>query len=224
LRVMVIGAHADDSEISTGGTIAKFTQSGSEVKIITAIIPHEDIDGIPSKETKKRRWEECENSARVLGAEVEILDLDPYQMWFKRDVVKLLDQKILEFSPDIVFTHWDHDSHQDHVAIANATFAATRRNNISLLMCEQLTLGGITPYSFTGNTFVDISDTMEAKLESVKAYKSQAQRYKGWLKAIEGLAAFRGHQIGVKYAEAFESVRILFDIKKNSCTICGLWP
>jgi len=223
MKVLVIGAHADDPEVSMGGTIAKFVQAGNEVKILVAIIPCEDIDGIPSEERKRIRWRECEDSARILEAEVEILDLDPYQMWFRRDIVKILDKKVREFSPSIVYTHWNHDSHQDHVAVANATFAATRKNNVSLLMYEQLTLGGLTPYAFGSHAFVDISSTMELKLQSVKAYQSQMPQLGRWLEAIEGLATFRGQQIGVRYAEAFEVVRILFDIKKDNCAIYGIW-
>lgn len=223
MKILVIGAHADDAEVAMGGTIAKFTHSGNEVRLLVAIIPCEDIQGVPSEEAKRIRQEECMNSAKFLGAEVEILDLDPYQVWFRRNLVKSLDQKIAHYAPDIVFTHWDHDSHQDHVALAKATFAATRKNNISLMMYEQLTLGGITPYSFKSNTFVDISEVIEMKLESVTVYGSLIQRGEGRLEAIEGLAAFRGNQIGVKYAEAFEAVRILFDIRKDGCTIRGLW-
>lgn len=223
MKILVIGAHADDPEISMGGTIAKFVQAGNEVKILIATMPCEGIAGIPPEEMKRKRWKECEDSARILGSEIEILDLDPYQMWFRRDIVKILDNKVREFCPSIVYTHWNHDSHQDHIAVANATFAATRKNNVSLLMYEQLTLGGLTPYAFNSHTFVDVSDTMELKIQSVKAYQSQMPRLGGWLEAIKGLATVRGQQIGVRYAESFEVVRILFDIKKDNCAIYGIW-
>lgn len=221
MKVLVIGAHADDPEVSMGGTIAKFTRLQHETKILIAIIPCEGRDGVASEKRKEERWVECENSAKILGAEIEILDLNPYEMLFTRDLVKLLDKKIMDFSPDIVYTHWNHDSHQDHIAIANATFAATRKNNVSLLMYEQLTLGGITPYSFNSNIFVDISDVIGIKMESVKVYKSQKLDER--LKAIYGLATFRGNQIGVKYAESFEAVRTLLDINKNGCSLYGFW-
>lgn len=215
MKILVIAAHSDDAEVSVGGTIAKLTQAGHEVKMLVAIIPCEDIDGIASEERGKKRRSECEESARLLGAKLEILDLDPYQMWFKRDLVKTLDGKIREFSPDVIFTHWDHDSHQDHVAIANAIFAATRRNNISLIMYEQAIHGGITPYSFKPNLFIDITDVIDLKLKSARVYQPQELKGRQWLKAIEGVAAFRGNQIGTKYAEAFEIVKVFFDIREE---------
>lgn len=215
MRVLVIAAHADDAEFSMGGTIIKLARAGHTVKMLVAIIPCESINGIALGEEKKRRWAECEKTAKILGAELEILDLDSYQMWFRRDIVKILDAKTREFSPDVIFTHWDHDSHQDHVAIANATFAVTRRNNISLIMYEQSIHGGITPYSFKPNLFIDISDTMDIKLESAKVYQQQELKGRQWLKAIEGAAVFRGNQIGAKYAEAFQAVKILPDIREG---------
>lgn len=223
MNILAIGAHADDPETSMGGTIAKFVQHGHDVKILIAIIPCEDVDGIYSKERKERRWKECENSAKILGAELEIIDLDPYEMWFRRDIVKILNEKIKDFAPAIVYTHWDHDSHQDHVAIANATFAATRKNNVSLMMYEQLTLGGITPYSFKGHAFVDISKEIEVKMESLKTYQSQVPLYNRWIDAIKGLATFRGRQIGVEYAEAFEIVRVLLNVNDVGCLVSGVW-
>lgn len=215
MKVLVIAAHADDAEFSMGGTIARFTHAGHTVKMLVAIIPCENSDGIAAEEAKKIRWAQCEKAAKVLGADLEILDLDPYQTWFRRDIVKMLDAKTREFSPDIVFTHWNHDSHQDHVAFANASFAVTRMSNISLVMYERSIPSGITPYSFKPDIFIDISDVMGIKLEVAKIYQSQELEDKQWLRAIESVAAFRGGQVGVRYAEAFEAVKILLDIRKR---------
>ena len=208
MKILVIAAHTDDAQFCMGGTIAKFTRAGNTVKMIVAIVPCENISGIASDKEKEKHRVLCEKSAKILGADLEILDLDPYQIWFKRDIVKILDAKTREFSPDIIFTHWDHDSHQDHVAISNATFAVTRRNNISLIMYEQSIHGGITPYSFKPNLFVDVSDVMDINLESARIYKSLELKGRQWLKAMEGVAAFRGNQIGIRYAEFFDAVKI----------------
>jgi len=216
MKALVIAAHADDAEFSMGGTIARLARAGHTVKMLVATLPCEGRSSIALEEEKKRRWAECEKAAKILGAELEILDLDPYQIGFRRDIVTILDAKSREFSPSVIFTHWDHDSHQDHVAIANASFAVTRRNNISLIMYEQSIHGGITPYSFKANLFIDISDVMDIKLESARIYQSQELKGRQWLEAIEGVAVFRGNQIGVKCAEAFQAVKILSDIREGS--------
>lgn len=63
------------------------------------------------------------------------------------------------------------------------------------------------PYSnknkiFTPNIFVDISDLIEKKLESIMCYTSYFDDT--LLHNIRGLAAYRGQMLGVEYAEAFD--------------------
>ena len=110
----------------------------------------------------------------------------------------------------MVYTHWNHDSHQDHVAISNATFAAARKNDCSLYMYEQQIPGGVVPYGFKAQMFVDISNTIDKKVESCLAHKSQMED--PWIDALEGRARYRGFQSNAKYAEAFEVVREIKEI------------
>ena len=211
MKVLAFGAHADDIEISMGGTIAKHVSAGHEVKMVVAIIPDEDKEGISSQNARKKRWKECENAAGILGAELQILDFDRYQFKYNREHVKIFDKIVRDYKPDKVYTSWNHDSHMDHLALSNIIFAATRRNIHSVYMYEPMTPGGITPYSFRANMFVDISDSIEKKMNSVKAYESVRNLYDTWVPGIEGRAKYRGDQIGVTYAEAFEIVK---EIKK----------
>ena len=157
-------------------------------------------------------------AAKRLNCEIEILDMDPYNFYFNRNLVKKIDENITKFKPGLIFTQWDHDSHQDHKAVAQATFAAARKNDISVLMYEQLTLGGITPKSFNGHVYVDISETIDEKINSVKCYKFLKDAD---IEAIISLARFRGNQIGVKYAECFETCKILTKINEAGVLISG---
>ena len=83
-------------------------------------------------------------------------------------------------------------------------------------MYEQLTLGGITPASFNGHVYVDISNTINEKIESVKCYKFLKESD---IEAIIALARFRGNQIGVKYAECFQVCKVISIIDSNGLTI-----
>tara|TARA_R110000824_G_scaffold28179_1_gene94951 strand:- start:29 stop:706 length:678 start_codon:yes stop_codon:yes gene_type:complete len=219
MKILVIGAHADDPEVSMGGTIAKFVAEGHEVRLLVCIIPCEDRDGEKIEKAKKTRWQYQESSAMILGTSTKVLDMDPYTFGLNRNLVKVLDREIVNFKPDCVFTQWDHDSHQDHKAVAHATFAATRKNNISVLMYEQLTLGGITPDSFKSHIYVDITDTIEKKIESVKCYEFLSDND---IEAIYSLARFRGNQIGVKYAECFEVCKFISQISTSGLEVSAL--
>jgi len=207
MRILAFGAHADDIEISMGGTIAKHVSAGHDVKMVVAIIPDEDKEGVSSKKARDKRWKEGEGAAEILGADLEILDLDRYEFRYDRHNVKIFDKIVRDYKPDKVYTSWNHDSHMDHLALSNIIFAATRRNIHSVYMYEPMTPGGITPYSFRANMFVDISGFIGTKMDSVKAYKSVRNLYETWIPGIDGRARYRGDQIGVEYAEAFEVVK-----------------
>jgi len=220
MKVLVIGAHADDPEVSMGGTISKLAKSGNDVKLLICILPQESREGQVETASKQKRLSFQKRSAKKLGCSLEILDLDPYSMTFNRELVKIIDQEIVKFKPDVIFTHWDNDTHQDHRAVANSTFAAARKNNVTVLMYEQLTLGGITPYSFSSHVYVDISEEINAKIDAIKSYEFINQSD---IEASVSLARFRGNQVGTKYAECFQVCKIIMNIDQNGFQLGGLW-
>ena len=207
MNILALSPHADDVEISMGGTIAKFVSEGHNVTIITAIIPQENVDGNIDDIMKNNRRKEQEKAAKILGANLEILNLDPYDFNYNRKYVKLFDQKIKGYSPDIIFSCWEHDTHQDHKNLSDILFSIARKNNISINMYEVMLPGGLNTYSFNPQYFVNISNFVDIKREAIKSYKSVFEKknnnYSKYFESIVGRAKFRGEVIGVDYAEAF---------------------
>ena len=211
MNIIVLSPHADDVEIAMGGTIAKYVDEGHNITIITAILPKEDLEGNTDEFMNKNRRKEQKKSANILGANLEILDLDPYDFAFNRKYIKLFDQKIKSYKPDMIFSCWEHDTHQDHKNLAKILFAVTRKNNISLNMYEAMLPGGINTYSFNPQYFINISKYIDLKIKALKAYKSvfvnKKNNYSKYFDSIVGRAKFRGEIIGVDYAEAFLIVK-----------------
>ena len=211
MNILALSPHADDVEIAMGGTIAKFASEGHNVTIITAILPKENVNGNIDDFMSNNRRKEQEKAAKILGANLEILNLDPYDFNYNRKYVKLFDQKIKSYSPDIIFSCWEHDTHQDHKNLANIFFAATRKNNISINMYETMLPGGLNTYTFNPQYFVNISKYIDVKIKALKAYKSifekKKNNYSKYFDSIVGRAKFRGEVIGVDYAEAFVVVK-----------------
>lgn len=202
MNIIVFSPHPDDAEVLMGGTIAQYTRSGHEVKIVLVTIPSQ----------RERRIEESKKAAAILGAQLTVLDLDPYQLAFSRRLVESFDEVVQCFLPDAVYTSWLGDSHQDHVVVSQAAIASARRNNCSVYMYEQALPGGLSPLAFRAQAFVDISETIDLKIQSVLAHESQVQNFTGqWIEGIRGRAAYMGFRINAKYAEAFEVVK---EIKK----------
>ena len=177
LNILALSPHADDVEIAMGGTIAKYVNEGHNVTIITAILPKENSSGNIDDLMSKNRRKEQEKAAKILGANLEILDLNPYDFTFNRKYIKLLDEKIKNYNPDIIFSCWEHDTHQDHKNLANILFSVTRKNNISLNMYEAMLPGGLNTHSFNPQYFVNISKFIDKIHEDEAGLKSHADLF-----------------------------------------------
>ena len=198
MRVLVFGSHPDDIEIGMGGTVAKHSRLGDTVLMAVATVPSK----------RERRVAEAEEGARILGARLILLDIDPDQLAHDRKTIQVMDRTLSDFRPDLIYTHWDQDSHQDHNSVSRSVISAARENRCSLLMYEQTIPGGIVPGGFKAQSFVDVSDFIDLKLASILAHKSQMEANGDWwLQGVKGRAMYRGYQIHTKYAEAFEVVK-----------------
>ena len=125
------------------------------------------------------------------------------------DVVTAIDICMAEFDPDIIFTHHPFDTHQAHVGVSNATIAAARRRN-TVFFYEPITPSGRSYVAFKPGLYVDIEDTIDQKKASLREHKSEYNKFgaEDWVTGIECRCGFRGYEIGKKYAEAFEILRL----------------
>lgn len=124
--VLSVSAHPDDTEIHCGATLAKWSESGTDVHIVVATDGSKgtwdvsaDLDLLVAT-----RQEEQRNAASVLGArgQVGFCGYVDGELVHDRDSVKELTRWIRELKPDIVITHdpWRrYRLHPDHRAIAN---------------------------------------------------------------------------------------------------------
>ncbi len=204
LNIVVFSPHPDDAEIAMGGAIANYTSKGHKVTIVLTTTPNNG----------KLREIEAKDAAEVLGAELYTLALDLYTLRLDRTLVEQFDKVIASLKPDIIYTSWLYDSHQDHATVSQATIAATRRNRCSLYMYEQEVLSGIAVHTFRAQSFIDISDTVDVKAGAMLAHKSQVEKYgDNWITSVKGRASYWGFRIGVQYAEAFEVVKEIKEIR-----------
>ena len=201
---MVFGAHPDDLEIGMGGTISKFTELGYDVTLVVSTLPN-----FVESDKKEERKLEAISSAKILGCKhIEILDLSTDDMTYGRNLVSLLDSLINKYKPKTVFTHWFGDSHQDHQFLTKSVISSCRDID-NLCMYENTIPGGLTEHSFRPQLYVDITNTLELKINALKCFKSQFQRCGPlWIDALIGRSRYRGYQIHSRYAEAFEIIKL----------------
>ncbi len=217
MKILAVGAHLDDIEIACGGTLAKAIEAGHDVKVIIM-----SKSGYTNKEGKLQRSDEIAiaegtNALHILGIyDIEILDFPTKDIFFQSDVVNAIDVIMSFYNPDIIFTHHPFDTHQAHVGVSNATIAAARRKN-TIFFYEPITPSGRSYVAFRSQLYVDIESTLEKKIASLREHKSEYNKFgaEDWIEGVRYRCGFRGYEIGKKFAEAFEVLRIEMSFGKN---------
>jgi LmbE family N-acetylglucosaminyl deacetylase len=207
MNVVAIGANPDDVEIGVGGTLARHVKEGDKVFILHMVSTGYD-DPITKRiwRTDNTTKEQAKKAAKIIGAELHMLDFKDRQVPFDEKSIVLVDRFLREHSIHVVYTHWEGDSHQDHINTHKTVMAAARYiGNIYLF--EQIPLPRANVVSAEPKYYVDITDFMQIKLEALSVYKSEIGKNSNLLEGVKALARYRGIQCNRKYAEAFEVVK-----------------
>ena len=199
--VLAIGAHPDDLEIGLGGTLAKMQRAGARVVMCVASIP---------KDYEVRR-EEAQRGAEILGCELMVLfdggpqrieDLKTYEL------VGRLDAAIRDYSPAALFTHSATDFHNDHLLIYQACIPTQRLANFDFFSYHPTNCRPV-PVAFHPTAYVDITETIDAKMHSITAHASQFSGRNLDTEMYREHAHAAGRIMGVPYAEGLDVMRML---------------
>jgi LmbE family N-acetylglucosaminyl deacetylase len=217
--VLVVVAHPDDETLGAGGTIARLTASGNEVWVCIV------CDGVTARHTQTSRQRECaERACEVLGVtnvtfcELPDQRLDALDLI---DVIRPIERCVHELRPDTVLTQFKEDVNQDHRVVFAATMVATRpspNTSVRTVMCFETASSTEWAAPFQGgvfapNLFVDISATLDKKIEAMTMYAdtyvSEVLPYPHprSYEAIEVYAKRQGVVAGMKAAEPFMLLR-----------------
>ena len=204
VNILAIGAHPDDIEFGCGGTLIKYTQKGHRLFLLVM------TKGWSGAQTSTRVQEQI-NSKKILGAEkIYWGGYEDTHLVVDKELIGKVENVIQEAMPDFIFCSFPDDTHQDHRHLAQAIVSATRyiRN---VLFYE-----GPTTQNFKPHVFVDIADTLDKKMQALKAHRSQVMKTNiedlSIVEVARSSANFRGIQGRVKYAEAFHSLRLFINI------------
>ena len=204
MNVLAIGAHPDDIEYGCGGMLTKYAQKGHDVFLWVA------SDGALGGDGAVRKQEQAE-SARIMGVrEVFWGDYPDTEIPLTRELIVRIESVIRRIEPRMIFVHYPDDTHQDHRNLAQGTQSATR------YVPNFLFYEGPTTQNFAPNCYTDIESVLDDKLACLKAHRSQVAKTNiedlSILELARSSANFRGIQARVKYAEAFQSIRLLINL------------
>ena len=217
MRYLIIAAHPDDEVLGCGGTAVRLVQEGHSV-IPVIVCENATVRYESDKATQLEEW--SKKSANILGiSEPEFLRLSDQRLdsYSALEMAQLIEKKIFEIKPDVVFTHHGGDINKDHRILFDATLVATRplpgSSVKSVYTYETIssTEWGFTDYysKFSPNTFYDISETLTLKINAFMQYESEIKKYPHPRspEGIEVRAKDWGTRIGLKAAEPFQLIR-----------------
>lgn len=223
-RVLVVAAHPDDEVLGCGGTIAQMAAQGEvHIAILGEGISarYSQRGEVSSSELETLQQQACE-AARILGARSVKFGQLPDNRFDELpllDVVKIVEQWVKEFQPNIIYTHHPGDLNVDHVITFRAVLTATRPvpecpvrqiYSFEIPSSTEWAFQRLEP-SFRPNVFVDISETIQTKILALSQYAGEIRPFPHprSSKTLEVIAQRWGSVAGMQCAEAFELIRTI---------------
>lgn len=221
MKYLIVVAHPDDEVLGCGASIYKWTRGGDTVDVC-----------IMSAEAKARAFrpddkeldDDTHAALDFLGVNKE------YEGTFPNiemntvphlQLVQFIESAIKESEPDIIITHHPADTNNDHLQTSMACQEAIRlfqrRPEVKRVKefwymevpsCTEWKINNAMQ-TFNPNNYVEVGkEGVDAKIKALGMYRGVMRPYPHPRSAeyISGLAAVRGSQWGVNYAEAFEVV------------------
>jgi LmbE family N-acetylglucosaminyl deacetylase len=203
LRVLCLGAHCDDIEIGCGGTLLRLREWYPTLEMRWLVLSSDE-----------RRAAETRASAKRFGVDPADVVTLPFRDGFLPYEGAAVKDAVLarrgDFAPDLVFTHYRDDRHQDHRVVSEIAWNLYRDHLILEFEIPKWD-GDLGSPGF----FVRLEAAhVEQKLAIVEQeYASQHEKHAFDVEAFRGLMALRGVECRAPsgYAEAFHARKVLLD-------------
>ena len=229
-KALAVCAHSDDAEFGAGGTLAKWAEAGCEISLLILTDGSKgtwDPDVSTQQLVADRRREQAD-AAKVLGIQGELVFLDHVdgELEYDSELREEITLWIRRLQPEVVLG-WDpwkrYMMHPDHRAAGWALVDGVVSARDHLFYPHQL-VDGLEKHrpdaillwaADEPDYWVDISQTIEAKIEALLCHSSQAETTMQdahntednrveFSHTIHGWAATMGRPVGIPLAEAFK--------------------
>lgn len=229
--ILAVGAHPDDIDIGCSGSVAKWISEGADAYylVLTDGSKGSENPKISNRELTKLRQQEQLAAAKILGVKkVFFLDFVDGELenthTLRREIVRIIRQvkptTVICWDPTLVY---DVDrqfiNHPDHRVCGQATLDAIFPFARNARTYPELMDQGLEPHvveevllvNFTkSNFYVDITKTIELKMQAIGTHVSQFNdigKFKKRIKEMNGLAGKKAKP-KTKYAEAFLRIQL----------------
>ena len=216
--VLIVAAHPDDEALGCGGTMARLVNEGALVHVafLADGVGARHAEGMFTDEEIEARRAAARTACKILGTEVPQFDDFPDNRLDtipRLQIVQRVESILDAVQPDTVLTHHVGDVNIDHRRVHEAVVTACRPqpgHPVRRLMFFEVASStewqppGSAP-AFQPQCYVDITETLSAKLEALRAYDAEMRPWPHArsIEAVEHHARWRGATVGCEAAEAF---------------------
>lgn len=201
LNILALGAHCDDIEIGAGGTLLKIFDEYEIASVKWVVFASNEV----------RKKEATDSAERFLqgipSKDIVIRDYrDGFLPFLAAEIKDFFESIKREFVPDLVFTHYRNDRHQDHRLVSDLTWN-TWRNHL-ILEYEIPKYDGDLGIP---NFYVPLEEKYIRQRNQILMQSFASQREKHWFdeETFNALPRLRGMESATLYAEAFYGRKIL---------------
>jgi len=196
-RVLCLGAHSDDIEIGCGGTLLRLLANNPNLEVMWVVF----------SSGRERRTEALKSAKQfLLLAKRRIITVKNFEGSFfpysGREIKTFFEKLKKQFSPDLIFTHYRNDLHQDHRIISDFTWNTWRHHLVLEYEIPKYDGDMGVP-----NAFVPLSEAIVRQKVRILMETFKTQRTKQWFSedTFRSLARIRGIECDSpdRFAEAF---------------------
>lgn len=203
--VLALAPHTDDVDLGCGGLLVQAIEAGAVVYEVAFSTAKESLPPGFAPDTLEH---EVRRAAKELGLASENVSIRDYPVrHFPAHRQEILEELVAlrkRLAPKLVLAPTSSDVHQDHGVVFMETVRAFKGTTI---------LGYELPWnhlSFSPTAVIAMTEgALRRKLAALDCYQSQKHRPYATEEVVRGIAAMRGATIGVRYAEAFELIRLV---------------
>lgn len=195
-KILALAPHTDDIELGCGATLHKYKDEYQiDALAITSAQPLATGDPV----------QEFYNAMDIIGANAWFLDYECRILNDRRqDLLNYFWQLQQKNKYDIVFCPSSYDHHQDHQVVYAEAFRAFKHSTI---------LGYELPWNnriFRTDVFISVEQQdIDAKIKMLDCYETQLERAFMCKEYVQDIARTRALQVGKKYVESFEAIRVI---------------
>jgi LmbE family N-acetylglucosaminyl deacetylase len=201
LNILCLGAHGDDIEIGAGGTLLKLIDQYEIEQITWVVFTSNENRRLESMASAEKFLSSVKNKKIIVGN-----FRDGFLPFYAIELKEFFEEIKQEVSPNLIFTHYRNDRHQDHRILSDLTWN-TWRNHLILEFEIPKYDGDLGIPNF----YIDLNEEYIDKRNKIIFESFVSQKNKHWFddSTFKAMPRIRGIESATFFAEAFYARKII---------------